>query len=377
MKHSRLAPSASNRWSTCTASIQFIESLKLPPGDDDEYAKEGTEAHRVFATALGLDNPFDVEFETFEQAEHLPQAIEYVENIQARHPEAEVHREIRVNPQKFVRTVHCKGTADVIIPVDMDVLYVIDLKFGVHVVVDVEDNTQLILYALGSLAKFEALGYEFKEVVLTILQPRAWHPEGPIREWRVSRNKLVRWGRRLGRKAREALGPVPVFRPTPEDACRFCPAAGVCRALAEYELKAARKVFTTVADTEAEFKGDEELMPHEVSFLLKEFPAMRRWMSKVSGMALSRMENGGHIPYFGLKDKLSYRKWAEESETLEILFDEDTLYERVLRSPAQVEKRAGKHSVDGLTERKVTGSTIIETNDADDADEPNPFKVIE
>lgn len=369
--HSKLAPSAAHRWYSCTASVAFVESLNLP-SEDSPYAQEGTIAHITFSEALALDNPFAVAYRTPEEAEYLPRAIEYVETIRALHPEAPLYREIKVDPAKFVRTRHCRGTADVIIPVDLGPLYVADLKFGVHYAVDVIDNLQLLLYALGALAKFEDEGYTFTEIVFAILQPRAYHPDGAIREQRVSYEELVAWGRKIGARAREALSGGGVFRPDPEGACRFCPAQGVCRALASTELSKARDVFSDniVADDGVSYKDIEALTVGELGSLLKEFPGIRRWMSEASSYALRFLEHGGAIPYWGLKDKRANRAWGA-SDDLDMYFDEDVLYERKLRSPAQVEKLAGKGSVDAFVERPITGKTIVATDEALD----NPDKI--
>ena len=368
-KHSKLSPSFSTIWFNCSAAPKFIDSLNLPPEPPSAYADEGTQAHVVFATALALENPFSVRYSTPEQKQYLPIAIDYVETIKNLHPTVDVHREIKVDPSRYVGTSHCSGTADVIIPVDFGPLYVADLKFGVHVAVDVEDNTQLLLYALGALAKFENEGYTFTEIVMAILQPRAYHPDGPIREWRISYDEIIEWGKIFKKKAKETLSDNPVFTPDPEKQCRFCPAQGVCRALAKHELKVARTVFTEVIDDHVDYKDIEVLTVKELSFILRELPGLRRWMSNVSDYALQLLKSGKEMPYYDIKDSLSNRKWDASEDELEMYFDPEVLYEKKLRTPPQVEKLVGKGSVDNLVMREVTGHTLVRTNDPKESHE--------
>ena len=147
---------------------------------------------------------------------------------------------------------------------------------------------------------------------------------------------------------------------------------GSCRALGEYELSVAREKFTSI-ETDTKLKNVDILSHKELSLILRELPALKRWCTKVSEYALSIMEAGGQIPYWDIKEKLGNRQWAVDNEELEFLFDKEVLYERKLRTPAQVEKLAGKGSVDNLTERQVSGNTIVKSDDPHDTEEPIPF----
>jgi hypothetical protein len=333
------------------------------PGEGSAYADEGTRAHETLAEALGLPNPYDVRFQSEEEEKHLPMAFEWVSQIRNYHPEVELFREIAVNPAPYVGTSHCKGTADVIMPVPFGPLYVADLKFGVGVVVDAIDNMQLMLYGLGALAEFERKhGYVFTELVLVIIQPRAYHPSGPVREWRVSYEEALEWGRWLGAKAAEALGPRPVFRPS-EDACRFCPAAGVCRHLAEFSLGRARRVFTDIVDHEAEYKDVNCLTNVELGHILDVSPLIRRFLDEVYNHALLYCGRGGTLPGWGLKPKQSNRIWDVPEDELELYFG-DGVYQskRSLISPAQAEKKFGKKSVEKFVKREDRGYALTQVD---------------
>ena len=62
------------------------------------------------------------------------------------------------------------GTADFVIVAD-DVMTIIDFKYGLGVLVEAENNSQMRMYALGALNLFESL-YEIKKVRMIIFQPR-------------------------------------------------------------------------------------------------------------------------------------------------------------------------------------------------------------
>lgn len=62
------------------------------------------------------------------------------------------------------------GTADCLIVSD-EMLHIIDFKYGLGVLVDAYENSQMKCYALGALAIYESL-YDIKEISMTIFQPR-------------------------------------------------------------------------------------------------------------------------------------------------------------------------------------------------------------
>lgn len=80
------------------------------------------------------------------------------------------------------------GTGDYIIIAD-GVLHIIDFKYGKGVQVAAKDNSQLMLYSLGSLNLYDAL-YDIKEVTMTIFQPHKFHISMDTK----SVEELLHWG---------------------------------------------------------------------------------------------------------------------------------------------------------------------------------------
>ena len=80
------------------------------------------------------------------------------------------------------------GQSDCVIVSDK-CLHVIDLKYGQGIIVDAENNTQLMIYALGSALHFLSI-YDFTTVKMTIFQPRRENNSS----WTISLDELLDWG---------------------------------------------------------------------------------------------------------------------------------------------------------------------------------------
>ena len=74
-------------------------------------------------------------------------------------------------------------------------LRVIDFKYGKGVPVEVTDNAQMKLYALGALAQY-ALLYKVERVILSIAQLRLGEPS----EWETTPDELYKWASESGRE---------------------------------------------------------------------------------------------------------------------------------------------------------------------------------
>jgi hypothetical protein len=108
----------------------------------------------------------------------------YVDTVRALAVGNELHVEQRVEFSRFVGVPDSFGTADAIILVDDMTtgdteLFLIDLKTGFHYV-EVENNTQLLFYALGAWDKYR-VGRNITSVRCGVYQPA----HGGMREWSV------------------------------------------------------------------------------------------------------------------------------------------------------------------------------------------------
>jgi hypothetical protein len=152
------------------------------PEPESSFAKEGTDAHRIFATCLEQrGSPSDYTDDVY-LAGHLNRALEIARRIIAGRP---FKVEIRLDPIPELEKVW--GTADVLVfDEDDTVADVIDLKFGVSVMVE-PSAVQLRIYALLAAQKYSC---SYEGIRLHIVQPRGEHPLGPHRTHLITPDKL-------------------------------------------------------------------------------------------------------------------------------------------------------------------------------------------
>lgn len=114
------------------------------------------------------------------------------------------------------------------------VLRVADYKYG-HLYVDVYENWQLLAYTMGLM---DTLGLDEKttRIELTVVQPRNYRPEGPVRRWDFDAILL----RNFTNRARFAIEKSRQANPeaTVGTHCDFCPARHECHTLQKATMAA-------------------------------------------------------------------------------------------------------------------------------------------
>ena len=215
-KHAYLAASASERWLRCPPSA------KLCAQEEDRgspYAQQGTDAHELAAylteKALGISSRDPTEDLTYYDAEMQEAAEGYAAFVMEQVAEAKtlcadplVCIEQTLDFSKWVE--HGFGTGDCVIVAD-DLLHIVDLKYGVGILVsasgeDGTGNSQLKCYALGALDTFGDL-YDINRVKLSIYQPR----RDNVDTFEMSREDLLKW-------ADEVLAPIAKLATTASSA---------------------------------------------------------------------------------------------------------------------------------------------------------------
>ena len=227
-KHAYLAASASHRWLKCPPSA------KLCAEEEDKgspYAQQGTDAHELcqylVEKALGRECADPTENLTWYDGEMREAAEGYRDFVLEQIAEA---KKLCKDPLVCIEQVldfskwveHGFGTGDCVIVAD-SLLQIIDFKYGLGVLVEAEDNSQLKLYALGALDTFGDL-YDIRRIRLSIYQPR----RANICSWETSKEKLHTW-------ADEVLAPAAKLAYAGEgeyaagDHCVFCKVKATCR----------------------------------------------------------------------------------------------------------------------------------------------------
>ncbi|CQR74992.1 Phage protein [Sporomusa ovata] len=229
------------------------------------------------------------------------------------------------------------GTGDAVVVAD-GVLDIVDLKGGQGVKVLAEQNTQMMLYALGALTLFDSL-YDIQTVRMTICQPRLDN----ISTYEISVVDLIHWAEtELRLKAELAFNGEGEFAPGSH--CRFCRARQTCRARAECHLELAKH----------DFKLPDLLADEEISEVLSKAEVIAAWVDDVRAYALTEaVKSGRQWPGFKIVEGRSNRKYVDEAKVAEVLlatgtYSESDIFTKDLLGITAMEKLLGKKQFNGL-----------------------------
>ena len=302
-KHAFLSASASHRWLNCPPSAKLSEGI---PDQSSPYAQEGTDCHALCAylveKALGREADDPTESLTYYNAEMQSCADEYCSYVMEQLEAAKkyctdpmVFIEQRLDFSRYVENGF--GTGDCIIVADQ-VLQIIDYKHGLGVLVEAEENSQMMCYALGALEAFDDL-YDIDRITMTIFQPR----RDNISTWSCSKKDLLSW-------AEEVLKPTAALAYEGKgefkagDHCQFCKAKATCRKRAEYNLELAKYDFA-MPDTLDEM---------EIAAILPKIDQLISWGSDLKDYALVQAQAGTHYEGFKVVEGRSNRKYIDEDQ---------------------------------------------------------------
>jgi hypothetical protein len=331
--HTRLSASGAERWMECPASIQIAEMFGLE-GEESSYAAEGTAAHELASTCLedGTDawEHFGETFYEHEVNADMVVAVQvyldYCRDLMAKFPKATVLIEKRVDNKAFHPDFG--GTSDFTLITDT-AIYVVDYKHGVGIAKDALGNPQIEYYALGSYLALEADRQEaIQQACVVIVQPRAFHPKGPIRDSWIYHENLMRWGTEKLLPAMEAVDDIgPTLKSG--DHCLFCPAKTGCPIMAAMFDAAAK----------ADLADAKNLSDKELGLEYERASLVLKYVKAIKDMSYSRAIKGAHIPGGKLVESKVDRVLNEAGvEKAPEQFGDDAYVEKKLKSPAQIEK---------------------------------------
>lgn len=340
--HAMLSPSGSERWINCPGSVKAIQDAAeagYVVNRTSFFADEGTLAHELAEKALtGSGNCFDYEELTLELENAVEVTREMCEYVQSYVDfvnlfDGESRIEERVYFTDWVPGG--SGTSDAVIIQD-DRLVCIDLKYGKGVVVDAEENTQALLYAMGTYQGLsEAQRAKIKTVLMVIHQPRL----DSVSEWEIDVGDMLRRAEAISHAAELALTDDAPLR-AGEAQCRWCPVVATC----PEQLRLATEVLSVEFDDISNAPPVNRLSDAQLRLAMENKAVIVAWLNAVETHITERISEGKGFDGFKLVEGRSLRQWGNEEDaaaTLEAVIGDDA-YTRKLLSPAQAEKTLGK-----------------------------------
>jgi hypothetical protein len=331
-RHAVLSASSSHRWTKCTPAAR----LELEFDDtESSAAAEGTAAHALaehkLRRALKMRSkkpisPFDCdEMDEYTDA-YVDFVLEQLELAKQSCSDPLVLIEQHLDFSKYVPDGF--GTGDCILISDK-ALHIIDLKYGMGILVNAERNSQMMLYSLGALEIYDSL-YDIDEVSMTVFQPR----RDNVSTWTIPVDDLRDWAENeLRIKAELAFKGEGEY--CPGDWCTFCRAAVKCRARAEEKLKLAQ----------SEFRLPPLLSDAEIEEVLGKLSDITKWANDLLAYATDAAVNHGK-EWSGYKVVAgrSVRKFKDEDAVAEVakVNGYKDIYRQSLITLTEFEKLMGK-----------------------------------
>lgn len=307
-KHAFLSASASHRWINCPPSAQLCADLKDTGSD---YARQGTDAHALceykVLAALSADYTDPTEDLEFFDKEMDACTDEYRNYILEQYEEAKkcckdplILVEQRLDFSRWVPEGF--GTGDCLIVAD-DVLHIIDMKYGLGILVEAEDNPQMRCYALGALDTYDGI-YDIKTVKMTIFQPR----RDNISTSTMSKEELLSWAETvLSPAAKLAYEGGGEFHAGSH--CQFCKVKATCRKRAEHNLEMAKY----------DFQMPDTLEAHEIAAILPRIDDLIAWGNDIKEYALTQALSGTEYSGYKVVEGRSTRRYTDDAAVASVV----------------------------------------------------------
>ena len=355
--HAVLSASGSHRWLNCLPSARLELEFE---NSESNAAAEGTAAHALcehkLKKALHIRSKRPVlAYNTDEMEEHSDAYVEFVME------QLELARQSCTDPLVLIEQrldFSCYvpqgfGTGDCIIIADKK-LHIIDFKYGMGVLVDVVENPQMKLYALGALEIYDSL-YDIEEVSMSIFQPRREN----ISTWTIPVKELKDWAENeLKPKAKKAYDGEGEY--VPGEWCCFCKAKNVCRARADYNLELAKH----------EFKMPPLLTDAEIEEVLSKLSDLTKWANEIIAYATDAAVNHGKEWHgFKVVEGRSVRKYKDEGAVAEAAKANGykDIYRQSLITLTEMQKLMGKTKFEeilgGLIHKPPGKPTLVPLSD--------------
>ncbi|CDZ55045.1 DUF2800 domain-containing protein [Neorhizobium galegae] len=340
--HATWSASSTDRNWNCSGALALTMDL---PETTNEAADWGTCCHQIAEKCLrkgvqavdfigttekGKKHEFEVDEEMAETAQMY---VDYVRKrvVEAApkgvNPATLLQIEQRFSLADLSPPFEAGGTGDAVIYFPAEkMIEVVDLKGGRGVVVEAKGNPQLRTYGLGAILANPKLLVE--QVRVTIVQSRAGHKDGRIRDETFHVADLAEWTADLLRQMHKSkmacdefadvlAGKIPVATWEAKwlkagDHCKFCKKAGNCSAQTQEALDAAGVWFDDL-DQPRLSNSPDMLSPERAAQLLDAADMISEWVNSVRAYWHLQAEAGVEIPNYILVPKEGREKFNDDA----------------------------------------------------------------
>jgi hypothetical protein len=306
MSHDIIAPSGLDITVQCPRSVGLQMGL---PDLPTEESMEGDAAHWLaMMTANGIPMPVGTPCPNGVLVDQdMIDGAELWADIVGPYGEAERKvRIVRIHPR------HCGGTPDNYRhdPIAQTVR-VFDYKYG-HRFVEVFENKQLAAYATGIIDELNLPQAE-TWVEFVLVQPRSYHPDGPVRRWTVRASDLVGLVNQIHAQVGKAIDENGVPKPdapaqTGEN-CRDCKARHLCTL---FQRNAASLV--DAAGRADLFELPPAQLGAELSYLDGAIQRLKGRRDGLSIQAENSIRSGVDVPGYEMGEGRSTEQWREDAD---------------------------------------------------------------
>lgn len=359
--HSLFGPSSSHAWLVCSGYLLAniaVEDLGNPEsaygtvahGVTETWLRSGVEPRHLIGTkefvpASWWGHYVDIDEEMLD---HARECRDRCVMLPGRHLV-----EQRVDFSRLTPIDNQGGTLD-FAALQPGRAFVIDHKFGKGVRVYAEENSQLMLYALGLLYEHDA-EFDFKEIIIRINQPRLGHFD----EWATTRDHLMEFAGYVKERAKAAWR-IDAPRTADPHACQFCKVRSTCvanvqmqfrlmaaqtaDAFNEVEHGALREFSESITDHTFDPRPVDPLeLDTEQLALLRPYKGMvEKWWKSAEHELLRRALAGEPVPGHKLVAGRSSRSFKSDATAVTALMaagcERTALVTEQVVSPAEAEK---------------------------------------
>lgn len=380
--HSPVGASGAERWMNCPGSVRLPGGAWMEPDEAPEYQTRGTSAHELAAECIAKScdtwelmgqKVSGVEIDS-EIASGVQVYLDEIKRVRALANRADAPA-IELVEAHLIAKDHplCYGTLD-FAAISGSFAWLRDYKHGAGVVVDVSDdgppeeageleaaegaddvtgNPQFLYYAYLLIDAYP----QIKGIEIGVVQPNAFHPDGPVRTWVVTSAEVLFWARNKMLPAlAKAVSEASELELLAGEWCRFCPKKLGCPVLHNL-FRAA--VTTDVTDLPA---LDTESLGREYALL----PMVKKYGDVLKAEMYRRLNSGEKCEEAKLVYKKTNRVWkGEADEIFTAQFGAKAYTTATLLSPAQMEKVGpdAKELVREYAYTPVAGTTVALRSD--------------